>query len=179
VTKAGSGGQVVANSIVPVRAAEPGFNAMVVWAALITSLDDIAKAPPQNGTIEDKPESVSVGGNTGTVRTTVTLRSSASGGRLAVDMTMKSKGQVVDKATGAILYAIDSIASGHVEVDFCPDTSGHAAVDVKLTSSEIYTQAGGSAKGVSKEFSGKATISVNDDAKISKVEGSAQASEDA
>ncbi|MBK5306622.1 MAG: hypothetical protein JJD92_08060 [Frankiaceae bacterium] len=162
-----------------VSAPEPGFNAMVVWATLITTLGDVAKGGTPNGTIEDKPESMTIGGNTGTITTTVTFRASASGGRLVVDMTMKSKGQVVDKATGAILYGIDSIASGHVKVDFCPDASGHAAVDVKLTSSEIYTQAGGSAKGVSKEFSGTATISVNDDAKISTVEGSAQASEDA
>ncbi len=162
-----------------VSAPEAGFNAMVVWGTLINSLDVAAKGQAGNGSVQDKPESVTIGGNTGIVTTTVSFRASASGGRLAVDMSLKTKGQVVDKVTGAILYGIDSLATGQLNVEICPDASGHSAVDVKLTSSEIYTQAGGSAKGVLKEFSGKATISVDEDAKISKVEGSAQASEDA
>lgn len=162
----------------PIAALEPGFNSMIVWALLISSLDDLAKGQAENGTVEDKPETVEIAGNTGTITTNLTLRAVTSGSRLSVDITIKTRGQVVDKATGAILYGIDSIASGHVDVDFCPDAGGRAAANIKLTSSEIYTQGGGSAKGVSKEFSGNVTISVDDDARISKVEGAAQGSEE-
>lgn len=55
---------------------------------------------------------------------------------------MKTKGQVVDKATGALLYSFDSMASGHLVVEFCPDATGRSAACGKLTSSEIYAQGG-------------------------------------
>lgn len=176
---AGSGRGAIA-AVGPIAlGAEPGFNAMVVWALLITSLDDFARAGAQSGTVEDEPETIEVAGNTGTIKTTLTLKVVTSGSRLSVDVTMKSKGKVVDKQTGAILYAIDSIASGHVVIDFCPDAGGQAAASIKLTSSEIYTQGGGGSKGVSKEFSGNAAITVDDEANISKVEGASEGAEEA
>ena len=91
---------------------------------------------------------------------------------------MKMNGQVVDRATGAILYGIDSIVSGHIDLDFCPDASGRTTANVRLTSSEVYSS-GGSSKGVSKEFTGNVGITVGDDANILTVEGTAQESEDA
>jgi hypothetical protein len=157
---------------------EPGFNAMVVWALLITSLDGFAKGAAENGTVEAPPETIEVAGNTGTIRTTMTVKVVTTGSKLSVDVTMKAKGQVADR-TGAILYAIDSTAMGHVDVDFCPDASGHAPATIKLTSSEIYTQGGGSLRGVSKEFSGTVAITVDDQANISRVEGTSQGAEDA
>ena len=161
----------------PVAAPEPGFNSMIVWAWLITSLGDLAR-DPKSGTVEGEPETVEIDGNVGTITTTVALNATVAGSRLSVDITIKTKGQVVDKSTGAILYGIDSIASGHIDVEFCPDANGQAVANVKLTSSEIYTRSGGTAKGISKDFSGTATISVDDQARIRTVEGTSQGSEE-
>lgn len=161
----------------PVAAPEPGFNSMIVWAWLITSLGDLAR-DPKSGTVEGEPETVEIDGNVGTITTTVTLNATVAGSRLSVDITIKTKGQVVDRSTGAVLYGIDSIASGHIDVEFCPDANGQAVANVKLTSSEIYTRSGGTAKGVSKDFSGTATISVDDQARIRTVEGTSQGSEE-
>lgn len=161
----------------PIAAPEPDFNSMIVWAWLITSLDDLAR-DPKSGTVEGEPETVEIDGNVGTITTTVTLNATVTGSRLSVDITIKTTGQVVDKSTGAILYGIDSIASGHVDVEFCPDANGQAVANVKLTSSEIYARSGGTAKGVSKDFSGAATISVDDRARISTVKGTSQGSEE-
>ena len=124
------------------------------------------------------PETVEVQGNTGTITTTMSVNATVSGSKLSVDITMKTKGQVVDGATGAVLYSIDSIISGHIDLDFCPDSGGHTVANVKLTSSEIYGSGGGT-KGVSKEFSGGVGVTVGDDATILRVEGTAQGSEDA
>lgn len=175
--EAGAGvliGHVASNGVF---APEPGFNAYLVWATLITTLGDFA-ADPTSGTVEAPPETIEIAGNSGTITTTMTLNAVVNGSQLMVDISIKTKGQVADKATGAILYSIDSIATGHVDVDFCPDTGGRSTANVKLTSSEIYVQGGGAAKGISKDFAGSVTISVDDDAKISRVEGAAQASED-
>lgn len=161
----------------PVAAPEPGFNSMIVWAWLITSLGDLAR-DPKSGTVEGEPETVEIDGNVGTITTTVALNATVVGSRLSVDITIKTKGQVVDKSTGAILFGIDSIASGHIDVEFCPDANGQAVANVKLTSSEIYTRSGGTAKGVSKDFSGAATIFVDDQARIRTVEGTSQGSEE-
>lgn len=161
----------------PVAAPEPGFNSMIVWAWLITSLGDLAR-DPKSGTVEGEPETVEIDGNVGTITTTVALNATVAGSRLSVDITIKTKGQVVDKSTGAILFGIDSIASGHIDVEFCPDANGQAVANVKLTSSEIYTRSGGTAKGVSKDFSGTATIFVDDQARIRTVEGTSQGSEE-
>jgi hypothetical protein len=154
----------------------PGFNSMQVWATLLTSLDDFAN-DPKSATIDGTPETVKIGQNTGTVSTTVTVNAVVSGSQLSVDLTMKTKGQVVD-ATGAVVYSIDSTASGHVDVDFCPDASGHAQARVKLTSNETYSQGGGSGKGISKEMSAEVGITVGDDANISRIEGTAKGSEE-
>jgi hypothetical protein len=124
------------------------------------------------------PETMEIGGNTGTITTTMTLKATVSGSQLSVDITVKTKGQVVDKATGAVLYSIDSIASGHIDVDFCPDASGHSNAHINLKSSEIYSTGGGGAKGQSKEFSADVGITVGDDANISRVEGTNQGSDE-
>lgn len=161
-------------------APEPGFNSWLVFGTLISSLDDFAREP-KSATVEMPPETVEIAGNTGTITSTLTLNAVVGGSQLSVDLTMKTKGQVVDRATGAVLYSIDSIVSGHIDLDFCPDTSGRAAANVKLTSSEIYVTGGAggsSAKGIAKEFSGSVGIAVGDDANIVKVEGAAQGSED-
>ena len=155
----------------------PGFNSWLVFATLISTLDDFAR-DPRSGTVEDAPETIEIAGNTGTITSSTTFTSSISGSTLSVDITMKAKGQVVDRATGAVLFGIDSIVTGHIDLDFCPDASGHATASVKLTSSEIYSGGGGS-RGASKEFSGDVGITVGDDANITRVEGTQQGSEDA
>lgn len=162
----------------PIAAPEPGFNSFVVFATLITSLDQFAREP-QSVTVPYDTETVEIGGNTGTIRTTMTLKAVVSGSQLSVDLTMKTKGQVVDRATGAVLFGIDSIVSGHIDVDFCPDASGQSKANVKLTSSEVYTGgAAGSGRGISREFAGSVVITVGDDARIAKVEGTDQGTED-
>jgi hypothetical protein len=162
----------------PWAAPEPGFNSFFVWAMLISSLHEFAEGQAENGTVEGRPETVEIAGNSGTITSTTTVNAVTNGSQLSVDLTLKVKGQVVDRATGAILYGIDSIASGHIDVDFCPDASGKALANVKLTSSEIYTTAGGATRGVSKEFSGAVVITVGEDANIVAVEGTAQGSEE-
>jgi hypothetical protein len=106
------------------------------------------------------------------------VHSATSGSKLLVDLVIKSKGQVVDKKTGVVLFGVDSTAGGHVEIDFCPDASGHTTATIKLTSNETFIK-NGSYNRTSKEFSGSVGISVGDDAKIIKVEGASQGSEQA
>lgn len=173
-------GQIAAIGAPFPLAPSPGFNSWLVFGTLISVLDQLAKEP-KSGTFEEPPETIEIAGNTGTRATTTTLKAVVSGSQLSVDITMKTKGQVVDRATGAVLYSIDSIVTGHIDVVFCPDAGGKSAANVKLTSSEIYVggAGGSSAKGVSSEFSGSASISVDDDANIARVDGTQQGSEDA
>ncbi len=162
-------------------APSPGTNSWTVFGTLLSVLGQLAGVP-ESATVVAPVETIEIDGNTGTITTTTTLKSAVSGSQLSVDITMKAKGQVVDRATGALLYGIDSIVSGHIDVDFCPDVSGRSAANVKLTSSEIYAQggaSGSSSKGVSSEFAGTVTITVGDDANILRVEGTQQGSEDA
>lgn len=174
-------GQIAAIGAPVPLAPSPGINSWLVFGTLISVLDHLAKEP-KSGTFEEPPETIEIAGNTGTITTTTTLKAVVSGSQLSVDITMKTKGQVVDRATGAVLYSIDSTVTGHIDVDFCPDSGGKSAANVKLTSSEIYVRGGAggsSAKGVSSEFSGSASISVGDDANIVRVDGTQQGSEDA
>ena len=150
---------------------------MLVWATLLTTLGQFAQSPV-SATNEGQPETVDVGGNIGTVQTTVTVNAVVSGSKLSVDLTFKTKGQVADRATGAILYSIDSTATGHVDIDFCPDASGQTSAHVKLTSNESYSQ-GGAGSGIAKEMSADVGITVGDDAHITRVEGTAQGSDEA
>lgn len=162
-------------------APSPGTNAWAVFGTLLNVLGRVADSP-MSATVAAPPETIEIAGNIGTITTTLSLKATVTGSRLSVDITMKTKGQVVDRSTGALLYSIDSIASGHIDVDFCPDASGRSAANVKLTSSEIYAQggaSGSSSMGISSEFSGTVTITVGDDAKILRVEGTQQGSEDA
>ncbi len=157
----------------------PGFNSWLAFGTLISMLDDFAR-DPKSVSVDDA-ETLDIAGNTGTITTTTTLKAVVNASRLSVDITLKTKGQVVDQATGAILYSIDSIVTGHIDVDFCPDAGGRSAANVKLTSSEIYVRGGAggsSARGVSSEFSGTAAVVVGDDAMITSVEGAQQASEE-
>ena len=159
------------------RVPSPGFNSMMVWATLLTSLGDFAQSPI-SATHEGTPETVQVGGSTGTVTTTVTVNAVVSGSRLSVDLTFKTKGQLVNSATGAIVYSIDSTATGHVDVDFCPDAGGNAPAHVKLTSTETYSQGGGGGRSISRDMSADVGITVGDDAHVIRVEGSVQGSEE-
>ena len=154
----------------------PGFNAAQVWASLLNTLDFFANNP-QSRSVEGTPETVRIGSNTGTVTTTVTVDAVVSGGRLSVDLTMRTTAQLVDGATGAVLYGIDSTASGHVDVDFCPDASGHAQAHVSLTSNETYSQGGGSGTGTTREMSAEVGVTVGDDANIVAVEGTLEGSD--
>jgi hypothetical protein len=175
-SRGGLEGQIAAAA--PMAPPTPGTASFIVFGTLISSLDQFA-TEPQSITVPYDDETVEVEGNTGTIKTTITLKAVVSGSNLSVDLTLKTKGQVVDKATGAILFAIDSIASGHIDVAFCPDAGGQSTANVKLTSSEIYTGgAAGAGKGTSKEFSGTVVITVGDDAKIVKIEGTDQGSEE-
>jgi hypothetical protein len=157
---------------------EPNANTFQVWATVVGALDDFASGRADNGVASDKPETVEISGNTGTINTTMTVHSVTSGSKLLVDLVIKTKGQVVDKKTGVVLFGVDSTAGGHVEIDFCPDASGHTTATIKLTSNETFIK-DGSYKRTSKEFSGSVGISVGDDARIIKVEGTSQGSEQA
>ncbi len=159
------------------RVPSPGFNSMMVWATLLTSLGNFAQSPI-SATHEGRPETVQIGGNTGTVTTTVTVNAVVSDSTLSVDLTFKTKGQIVDSATGAIIYSIDSTATGHVDINFCPDAGGNAPAHVKLTSSETYSQGGGGGRSISRDMSADVGITVGDDAHIIRVEGSVQGSEE-
>jgi hypothetical protein len=161
-------------------AAGPEYNSMLAWATTMVILDDLIKEP-KNGSVDMDPETVEVAGNTGTITTRMTVKTVVNGSRASVDITVKSKGKVVDKATGNVLYSIDSEASAHIDLDFCPDAAGHTTANVKLTLNEVYFTggtSGSSGKGVAREFSGSVGITVGEDANIVAVEGTAQGSED-
>ena len=149
----------------------PVSNTLLTWAVLLSSLDDFYR-DPRSGTVEDRPEQVTIGGNPATVQSTMTLNTTVNGSVLIVDLTVRTRTQVRD-AAGATLYTVDSTAKGHVEVHFCPDANGQAPVTVSLTTTETYgTAAGGSGGGTSNDYSATAVVTVNDDARIANVDGS-------
>ncbi len=163
-------GQLAATDFAP----EPGFQAFLVWATLLTSLDQFYQEP-QSGSIDADPETIEVDGNTGTINSRLTLDATVNGSKLSVDLGIKAKGQVVDKTTGAVIYSIDSEVTGHVDIDFCPDAGGQSAAHVSLKSNEFYTGGNaGAGKGTSGEFSGDVVITVGDDANIKKIDGTSQ-----
>jgi hypothetical protein len=170
-------GRIAAVGLFP-AVPEANANTFQVWAVLVGTLGEFAAGNVDNGVVSVEPETVEIAGNTGTINTTMTVNSATNGSKLLVDLVIKSKGQVVDKKTGVVLFGIDSKAGGHVEIDFCPDASGHTTATVKLTSNETFIK-NGSYKRTSKEFSGNVGVSVGDDAKILKVEGASEGSEQA
>jgi hypothetical protein len=110
------GGQLAGPGLGPLLVG-PEYNSMLAWATTMVVLDDLIR-DPRNGTVEMDPETVEIAGNTGTITTTMTVKTVVSGSKASVDITVKSKGKVVDRATGAILYSIDSEASAHIDLDF-------------------------------------------------------------
>ena len=90
------------------------------------------------------------------------------------------KGQVVDNATGAVLYGIDSIVTGHIDARLLPGRErARRTANVKLDLERGVRVRRRHARASRSEFSGASAITVGDDADILKVEGTAQGSEDA
>ena len=146
-------------------------NTLLTWAVMLSSLDDFYR-DPRSGTVELDPEETTIRGNPATVQTTMTLNATVSGSVLIADITMRTRSQVRDSATGATLYTIDNVSNGHVEVHFCPDASGQAPISIALSTSESYgTASGGSGGGTTNNYSASAVVTVNDDAQIANIDG--------
>ena len=176
-------GQLASLRSVPSRSglhatvAGEGYQQFMVFATMINVLDDMVEEPKQ-GTIDLPDETVDICGNSGTITSSMTIVGAVQGSTLSVDLTQRTKGKVVDKATGATLFSIDTEASGHIDLVFCPDASGHTTAHVKLTSQESYSGGSfGGGRSVSKEFSADVGITVGDDANIAAIDGSMQGSE--
>jgi hypothetical protein len=117
-------------------------------------------------------DEVTVGGNTGTITTTMTATQTVSGSKVSLDITLSVAGEVRDAATGAVLYKIANDYTGHADGDACPDASGIARGTMTFGGSETYFDASGakSGSGVTERFGGEMRIKADDNAKLAGVD---------
>jgi len=117
-------------------------------------------------------DEVTVGGNKGTITTTMTATGTVNGSNVSIDVTMKVDGEVRDAATGAVLYKIANEYTGHADGDACPDASGIARGTMTFGGRETYFDASGakSGSGVTEGFSGQMRFKVDDNAKLAGVD---------
>lgn len=117
-------------------------------------------------------DEVTVEGNKGTIRSTMTMSATFNGSKVSLDITIKVEGEVRDAATGALLYKISNEATGHADGDVCPDASGTARAYMLFGGHEDYFEASGGKTGkrVSESFGGELRIRADDSARIAGVD---------
>jgi hypothetical protein len=145
----------------------------IVFPELITKLID--KSPPGSLTADsDHPttDTVTVGGNKGTITTSHTASAGFSGSRVSLLIQIKVSGEVRDAATGALLYKVASEATGNASGDVCPDASGVARAQFTFRGHEDFFDATGAktSTAVDEGFGGELRIKADDNAKLAGVD---------
>lgn len=115
----------------------------------------------------ESTDEVTVEGNKGTIKTTITFTASKVKSKVSLAITMKEEGEVRDAKTGAVLYKIQSEATGLSVGDFCPDTSGIASAFLSFTGQESYFDSAGAKTGTAdRSFGGQVHYKADDSAKL-------------
>jgi hypothetical protein len=151
---------VAAEREVPRRPRAALFAALNAAKALGTTSPNTSTA-----TTDDK---IANGDTTGDLKLTATMTSTPVGGRLVADVTIKMDGDLKDSKTGAG-GRITGEAEAHIEIESCPDTSGLAPGQMRLTANEsIYGSGGGGSAGFgwNKTIAGEFKLRVDDQALI-------------
>ena len=123
-------------------------------------------------------DKVTIGGQPGTVTSTVSSTVAFNGSKVSIDLQITVHGEVHD-ANGATVLRIDSVGKGHIDGDACPDASGIAAAHISFTASESYSGSGvaGSSYGLEQDFSADVRIRADDNANLAGIEIVAKAHE--
>lgn len=148
------------NQVVTASALALVFAAMNASKALGTT-----SATTSTATTDDK---IANGDTTGDLKLTATMTSTPAGSRLVADVTIKMDGNFKDSKTGAS-GRITGEAQAHIEIEGCPDTSGLAPGQVRLTANEsIYASgdAGSAGFGWNKTIASEFKLRVDDQALI-------------
>ncbi len=178
-----SGGRLAA----PIAGLEPPgapiFGTYIITVLAFSAWADVADAPSSSAPVETCPcthsetfdpttDVVTIAGNTGTIRTTISINITVNGSRVSLDLKMKVEGEVRDAKTGAILYKIDNEATGHADGDPCPDASGVARAAMAFTGHETHFDSAGATvgPGVSEGFGGDIRMHADDVAKLAGVD---------
>jgi hypothetical protein len=121
-------------------------------------------------TFDPTTDEITVGGNKGTVVTTMSASATLNGSKVSLTITIKVTGEVRD-ANGAYLYKIAHEATGHADGDVCPDGSGVAQASMAFSVREDYFDASGAKTGTGViSFSGQVRMRADDNAKLAGVD---------
>ncbi|MEP7228568.1 MAG: hypothetical protein ABI785_14485, partial [Gemmatimonadales bacterium] len=172
---AGSGGRLAAPAIglPPPGAASFGSYFMTSWAfnELVSQLGETSAHA--GSLTADNPvttDTVTIGGNTGKITTLVTVSASKGASKVTVIVRTKVSGEVRD-GTGAILFKIESEATGAASGDACPDTSGAAHAKFTFRGREDYFDAtGATTTGSNENYESDFTFKADDSAKLASVD---------
>jgi hypothetical protein len=117
------------------------FNSMIETQTsdLNVHSDTPEKCPcTKEATFDPTTDEVTVQGNKGTIRTTMSVKGTFNGSKVSIDIKMKVEGEVRDAKSGALLYKISAEANGHADGDACPDTSGVVHANMSFGGTEDY-----------------------------------------
>lgn len=130
-----------------------------------------AGADSRSITGEPVTKPVTIGGNSGTITTSVTETTAFDGSKISMELDFKLHAETHD-ANGATILTIESSGKGHIDGDACPDASGISKAHIALSASETYVGAGvaGSAYGLRQDFSADVRIRADDQANLAGIE---------
>ena len=173
----GPGGRLAAPMIglPPPGAASFGtyFMTSYAFSELMGKLSE--KSPPGSLTTDMKPttDTVTIAGNKGIITTLVTVSAQVSASKVSVLIRTKVTGEVRSAATNAVLFKIDSEATGSATGDACPDSSGVARAKVTFRGHEEYFDASGGKTGSSTEdYGSDIQFKTDDSAKLASADAS-------
>jgi hypothetical protein len=171
----GSGGRLAAAlvGLPPPGAASFGtyFMTSYAFSELISKLGD--KSPPGSLSADMAPttDTVTIAGNKGVITTLVTVSATKTASRVSILIRTKVTGEVRSAATGAILFKIDSEATGVATGDACPEASGIARAKITFRGHEEYFDASGGKTGSSTEdYGSDIQFKADDGAKLASVD---------
>ncbi|MDQ6794952.1 MAG: hypothetical protein M3067_09085 [Chloroflexota bacterium] len=81
-------------------------------------------------------EKVNVAGHPGEISTQTTLTAGFDGSTISMQIEIKTKGEIFDATSKALVYRIESTGSGRMTGDACPDASGISKLRIEFSAYE-------------------------------------------
>jgi hypothetical protein len=140
-----------------------------MMTALYTNAIERSKDASQSASNSNETYTATTDGVTETARVTTNWLLTQGRGTVSGDVSISTTATATS-ADGTKLGELVGKASGHVEINSCPDSSGHAAGTLSLARQEEQTPTGGTGSGFARQFKGTFTLVVGDDASLTSIE---------
>ena len=149
----------------------PGMALLGPWVASMIIVDAPSSWETVYSDSKHSEDEVVIGPNKGTVTTDTSTSIAPSGSRLVVDVTTKQVGEVSD-AAGHLIFRINAVGHGHVDIQACPDAQGTAQASMEFSANESYfasSDAGRSGSSWQEDDKAEAKILADDEANVDHV----------